>query len=269
MMQYLTELLVQYGLVLVFANVFLEQAGAPVPAVPTLLVAGALAVGDGPSLPAIIGVAVLGSLLGDTIWYVAGRVYGMRVLRLLCRISISPDSCVRETETRFLRWGPVSLVIAKFVPGFSTVAPPLAGALRVKCGRFLFYSALGAALWAGLAVVAGTMFYRQIDWLLDKLSQMGSYALILISVALALFIAAKWRERRSFFKALRMARISVDDLYKLMQEGTAPVVVDVRSASAREIDPRRVPGSISVDIANLDSQLAQLPPDSDIIVYCT
>src|SRR3954468_890324 len=149
MMEQLTTLLVQYGLVLVFVNVFLVQAGMPVPAVPTLIVAGALAAGNGPPVPAIIGVAVIGSLIGDSIWYVAGRIYGMRVLQLLCRISISPDSCVRETETRFVRWGPVSLLIAKFVRGFATVAPPLAGALRIKCARFLVYSAIGAALWAG------------------------------------------------------------------------------------------------------------------------
>src|SRR3954467_13276361 len=162
MMEQLTTLLVQYGLVLVFANVFLVQAGMPVPAVPTLILAGALAAGSGPSVPAIIGVAVLGSLLGDSIWYVAGRIYGMRVLQLLCRISISPDSCVRETETRFVRWGPVSLLIAKFVPGFATVAPSLAGALHISCARFLAYSAIGAALWAGAAAAAGLIFYRQI-----------------------------------------------------------------------------------------------------------
>ncbi len=269
MMQGLTALLVHYGLLLVFANVFLEQAGVPVPAVPTLLIAGALAAGDGPALWAIIAVACLGSLLGDSIWYIAGRFYGMRVLQLLCRISISPDSCVRQTENRFTQWGPVSLIVAKFVPGFSTVAPPLAGALRIKVGRFLAYSAMGAALWAGLAAGAGMLFHRQIDWLLDQLGQMGLYALIVIGVLLALFITFKWRARRRFFKALRMARISVGDLNRLMHEGAAPVVVDVRSASAREIDPRRVPGSIPVDIRNLDAHLGQLPADADIIIYCT
>ena len=269
MMEQLTALLTQYGLLLVFVNVFLVQAGAPVPAVPTLLVAGALAVGGGPSLPMIVGVAVIGSLLGDLIWYVAGRIYGLRVLQLLCRISISPDSCVRQTESRFMRWGAPSLVIAKFVPGFATVAPPLAGAMRVTLGPFLGYSAISAALWSGVAAGAGTLFYRQIDWALAKLSEMGVYALILLAIALALFIAEKWWERRRFFLALRMARISVEALNKLMQEGHAPVVVDVRSNSAREIDPRRVPGSIAVDIDNIDAHLAELPPDRDIILYCT
>ena len=269
MMEQLTALLVQYGLLLVFANVFLVQAGAPVPAVPTLLVAGALVVSGGPPLHMIIAVAVIGSMLGDLIWYVAGRIYGLRVLQLLCRISISPDSCVRQTETTFTRWGAPSLIFAKFVPGFATVAPPLAGATRVKPGTFLAYSAISAALWSGAAAGAGMLFHRQIDWALEQLGQMGVYALVLLGIALALFIAFKWRERRRFFKVLRMARISVADLYKMMEEGQSPVVVDVRSASAREIDPRRVPGSIPVDIRNLDAHLAQLPPDCDIIVYCT
>ncbi len=269
MMEQLTALLAQYGLVLVLVNVFLVQAGAPVPAVPTLLVAGALAMGGGLSLPMIIVVAVAASLLGDLIWYVAGRIYGMRVLQLLCRISISPDSCVRQTESRFTRWGAPSLIFAKFIPGFSTVAPPLAGALRVKLGPFLGYSAISAALWSGLAVGAGMLFHRQIDWALAKLTEMGVYALVLLGAALVLFVAVKWWERRRFFKILRMARISVVELYRMMEEGQAPVVVDVRSASAREIDPRRVPGSITVDIANLDAHLAELPPDRDIILYCT
>lgn len=269
MMEQLTSLLVQYGLFVVFINVFLEQAGVPVPAVPTMMVAGALAVSGGPPVLMTVGVAIIGSMLGDLIWYAAGRIYGLRVLQLLCRISISPDSCVRQTETRFVRWGAPSLVFAKFIPGFSTVAPPLAGALRIKLGPFLGYSAIGAALWSSLAAGAGMLFYRQIDWLLDKLAQMGIYALIVIGIALALFIAMKWRERRKFFNALRMARVSVDELYKMMEEGLEPVVVDVRSPSAREIDPRRVPGAIPVDIRNIDAHIAQLPPDRDIIVYCT
>lgn len=268
-MEQMTSMLAHYGLAFVFLNVFLVQAGAPVPAVPTLMLAGALAAGGGLSLPVIIMVSVVASLLGDLIWYGAGRIYGFRVLQLLCRISISPDSCVRQTETRFQRWGAGSLIAAKFIPGFATVAPPLAGALRVKLAPFLVYSAISAALWSGLAAGAGMLFARQIDWALAQLARMGGYALMLIAAALALFIAFKWWERLRFFKALRMARISVEDLYRLMQEGHAPIVVDVRSVSAREMDPRRIPGSIAVDIDNLDANLADLLPDRDIILYCT
>ena len=268
-MQELTDLLAHYGLAFVFVNVFLVQAGAPVPAVPTLMVAGALATSGRMSFAAILLVAILASLLGDLVWYAAGRFYGLRVLRLLCRVSISPDSCVRQTENRFERWGAPSLMFAKFVPGFSTVAPPLAGALRLALTPFLGYSAVSAGLWAGLAAGAGMMFASQIDWLLAQLATMGAYALAVVGAALALFIAFKWWERRRFFKRLRMARISVDDLYRMMEEGHKPLVVDVRSASAREIDPRRIPGAIAADIDKLDAHLAELTADRDIILYCT
>jgi membrane protein DedA with SNARE-associated domain len=268
-MQEMTSLLAQYGLAFVFINVFLVQLGAPVPAVPTLLVAGALAAGGGRSLPALIAVALAASLLGDLIWYVVGRIHGLRVLQLLCRVSISPDSCVRQTEDRFLRWGAPSLMFAKFIPGFSTVAPPLAGALRVKLSPFLGYSSISATLWAGLATGAGMLFARQIDWALAELERLGGYALMLIGAALALFIAAKWWQRRRFFKMLRMARIPVGELYRLMEEGHEPVVVDVRSEGARSLDPRRIPRAVTVDIDQLDAVLPQLPPDRDIILYCT
>lgn len=269
MTEQLTALLTHYGMAAVFVNVFLVQAGAPVPAVPTLLVAGALAAGGGLSLPMIVLVSVAGSLVGDLIWYVAGRVYGLRVLQLLCRISISPDSCVRQTETRFTQWGPASLVFAKFIPGYATVAPPLAGALRIEPGAFLVYSAISAALWSGAAAGAGLFFSHEIDWALARLGEMGVYAIMLLAAALALFIFAKWWERRRFFKVLRMARISVAELYRMMEAGDAPLVVDVRSASARELDPRRVPGAVTVDIGNIDAHLADLPADRDIILYCT
>jgi membrane protein DedA with SNARE-associated domain len=268
MMEQLTALLTQYGLLFVFANVFLEQAGAPVPAVPTLMVAGALAVSGGPSLTMIVAISVVGSLLGDLIWYVAGRIYGFRVLQLLCRISISPDSCVRQTETRFTRWGAPSLVFAKFVPGFATVAPPVAGALRLPPGPFLAYSTIGAALYAAIAAGVGMFFYREIDWLLGRLEAMGVYAVIVLALALAMFIAFKWWERKRFFKALRMARLPVPELRAMMEQGRDPLVVDVRSAGARSLDPRRIPGAVAVDIEKIDEHLSGLPPDRDIILYC-
>jgi hypothetical protein len=187
---------------------------------------------------------------------------------LLCRISISPDSCVRQTETRFVRWGAPSLVLAKFVPGFATVAPPVAGALQLPLGPFLAYSTIGAALYAALAAGAGMFFYREIDWLIGRLEAMGIYALFVLVLALAIFIAFKWWERQRFFKVLRMARIRVPELRKLMDQGRDPVVVDVRSASARSLDPRRIPGALAVDIEKIDEHLSGLPPDRDIILYC-
>ncbi len=268
-MQEITNLLTNHGLALVFLNVFLVQAGAPVPAVPTLMLAGALAVSGGMSLPAIVAVATLASLLGDLIWYCLGRIYGVRVLQFFCRVSLSPDSCVRDTEDRFVRWGAPSLVIAKFIPGFAAVAPPLAGATRIGVAPFLAYSALSAVLWSGVAAGAGMMFAPQIEWLMSVLEQLGGYALLMVAGVLALYVAVKWWQRRRFFKALRMARISVEDLYQLIRDGHNPVIVDVRSTGARALDPRGIPGAVKVDIDGSDEVLSQLPAERDIILFCS
>ncbi len=265
----MTGLLAQHGAAIVFLNVFLVQVGAPVPAVPTLMLAGALTMSGALSFPVIVSVSVVASLLGDLIWYLAGRYYGLRVLRLLCRVSISPDSCVRQTESRFQRWGPVSLIVAKLIPGFATVAPPLAGAMKLHVVPFLIYSALSAALWSGLAAGAGMLFHREIDWALNQLARTGAHAVVVVAAVLALFIAAKWWQRRRFFKALRMARVSVAELYRMMGDGLAPLVIDVRSAQARVIDPRRIPGAIAADIDDLDAELERVPLGREVILYCT
>ena len=124
-MEQLGGTLVQYGLWLVFGNVLLTQLGLPLPAIPTLVVAGALAQQGHWSAVLVVVLAVGASLLGDLPWYYAGRSYGGRAIRTMCRIAIEPDICVRQTEDIFHRWGPRSLMVAKFVPGFATVAPPI------------------------------------------------------------------------------------------------------------------------------------------------
>ncbi|MBI2509485.1 MAG: DedA family protein [Betaproteobacteria bacterium] len=149
-MDEMTSLLAQYGLVLVFANVFLTQVGVPVPAIPTLVVAGTLAQRGDLSAAMVLIVAVGASLLGDLPWFVAGRIYGSRAINVLCRVAIEPDTCVKQTETIFERWGAPSLVFAKFIPGFSIVAPPIAGAMRLAVPPFFVFSAIGAAVWAGV-----------------------------------------------------------------------------------------------------------------------
>lgn len=147
-------LLAQHGLLLIFSNVLLAQLGLPLPAMPMLLSAGAFAARGEMRFASILGVTVLASLLGDIPWYFLGRHYGCRVLRLLGRIAIEPDTCFKQTETIFERWGAPALIVAKYIPGFATVAPPLAGAMRLAFPRFAAYSALGALLWA-IAPLAG------------------------------------------------------------------------------------------------------------------
>jgi membrane protein DedA with SNARE-associated domain len=265
----LTQYVLTYGLPLVFVIVLLEQLGAPIPAIPVLVVAGALSMDHDFSAWQVLLVAIVASLIADTVWFLLGRSQGNRILKLLCRISLSPDSCVRQTESVFERWGMPSLLVAKFIPGFSTVAPPMAGATKAGIDEFLLYDTGGALLWAGSGVVVGVIFHRAIDRALAFLASIGSAAFAVLGAALAVFVAVKWWQRRRFYKVLRMARISVDDLQRLMDQGLNPVVLDVRTAQGRSLDPRRIRGASVLDVENLDAELRGMPRDREIILYCT
>lgn len=268
-MEEMSSLLAQHGLALVFFNVLLTQAGVPVPAVPILIVAGAF-VAQGQIGPAsLILVAVVASLIGDTLWYFAGRRYGYRILRTLCRVSIEPDSCVKQTENIFERWGAPSLMVAKYIPGFATIAPPLAGTMRVGFPAFLGYSAIAAVLWSGLPIALGAIFHAEVARALEWLEGMGTGAVLVIGAAVALYIGIKTVQRYMLIRFLRMVRISVDELRDLMRQESKPVVLDVRSAAGRKLDPRRIPGAIFVDIVAPQAALAAVLPDRDVIVYCS
>jgi membrane protein DedA with SNARE-associated domain/rhodanese-related sulfurtransferase len=269
MMQELVLLIAQYGMLLVFANVLLEQLGLPLPAVPTMILAGALAADGKLSVSAVGAVSLLACMIGDAVWFWAGRHFGNRVLKLLCRVSLSPDSCVMQSEVRFGRWGGHLLMAAKFVPGLSTMAPPMAGAMQLGWPSFLFYDGVGAIAWIGMAIGAGLLFHAQIDHLFASLESMGTIAIVLLGGLLAVFIAIKWWQRRRLYETLRMARISVDELQGLMEAGGKPVIVDVRSGVARQLDRRIIPGALPVDIGEVGEQIGHLPTDSEIILYCT
>jgi membrane protein DedA with SNARE-associated domain len=268
-MEQLTQAVILYGLPLIFGIVLLEQLGAPIPAIPVLIVAGALAVDRGLSAAQILAAAVLAALLADSLWYWLGRRQGRRILKTLCRISLSPDSCVRQTESLFERWGMASLLFAKFIPGFSTVAPPLAGALGASPASFVIYDTGGAMLWAGAGIAGGMIFHRAIDRVLAFLTSIGSGAFVILAGALSLFVAYKWWQRQRFYKMLRMARITVDELWRLIEGGESPIVLDVRTAGARSSDPRRIPGAAVLEASEIDARLQELPRDREIILYCT
>ncbi len=268
-MQQLAFYVSKYGLPVIFINVLLEQLGLPIPAIPVLVVAGALAVERDLSVPRVLLVAVLAAVIADTLWYALGRRHGFRILKTLCRVSLSPDSCVRQTTSIFEKWGMPSLVVAKFVPGFSTVAPPLAGAINARFLPFLLYDGAGALVWAGAGVAAGMAFHRAIDRALEFLTGIGSRALVILGVALLLFVAVKWWQRRRFYKMLRMARISPAELRRLMDEGRDPVVLDVRTQGALLADPRRIPGARLLELSDIPEKLAGLPQDREIVLYCT
>ncbi len=269
MTQNLIWLITQYGLPIVAVNVFVDQLGLPVPAMPTLILAGAIAATGAIGLMPLFAAAVLACLVPDCIWFLVGRRYGMRVLKTLCRVSLEPDSCVNQTQSRFERWGINSLVIAKFVPGLAIIAPPLAGAMRIGWPRFVTLSALGGAIWVGSGLAAGVLFKTQIQSVLVYLDRIGSVTGTVVAAALLGWVFYKWWERRRFYKELRMARISVADLYELMETGKQPIVVDVRSNTARTLQPLFIPGAIHVPVDDVGRHIAELPRDREIVVYCT
>lgn len=266
-MQQLVSLLEQYGLAFVFLNVLAVQAGVPLPAYPTLIVAGALIAHANYDVSQLLLAAVLGSVIADLGWYLAGARLGRPVLRTLCRISLSPDSCVRRTESIYLRWGAPSLLVAKFIPGFAAVATTLAGSMRTRLWVFLLFDALGALLWAGLAVALSVTFRDAVKDVIEALEQLGKWGLLAIIAAFALFVALKWWQRRRFYRQLRMARISVDELRDLLDRGELPVILDVRSPFAQRQDGR-IPGAILIDAQTFGDNPPERFAAGEVIVYC-
>jgi membrane protein DedA with SNARE-associated domain len=265
----LRQLLAQHGMTLVFANVLLTQLGLPIPSLPMLVVAGALLAEGTLHAAPLAMVVIIASLLGDVPWYFAGKRYGYSVLRTLCRVSIEPDSCVKQTENIFTRWGPASLIVAKYVPGFSTVAPPLAGTMRVAFGRFVLYSAAAAVLWAAVPVAAGFFFRKEVEGLLGWVEAMGTGAAAVVAMLIVAYVAVKAVQRYLLIRFLRMIRISAHELNQMLRNGVQPLILDARSALAREFEPRRIPGAVPIELDSVEQVIGSLAPDRDVIVYCS
>jgi membrane protein DedA with SNARE-associated domain/rhodanese-related sulfurtransferase len=269
-MQLLTTLIAQFGLWLVFVNVLALQLGLPVPAYPTLIAVGAVGAIEGASLMQVIGVAVVASLLADLAWFFAGRRYGRRVLRVMCRLSLSPDSCVRRTENIYERWGVPSLMFAKFVPGFAAVATGMAGAMRTPLERFIFFDAIGAFLWSGLAASLGWVFRNEVNDVIAGLAQAGRWGIVVLLAALVMYVAVKALQRHQLIRTLRMARVRVDELADMLARGEHPLVVDVRSAASRS--EGRIPGAVWIDASTFEESLrtsgVQDRLGDEVIVYC-
>lgn len=258
----------EYGRWIVFGTVLVQQLGLPVPAFPLLILAGAQTVED-PSLGVwALLLAVVASSLGNYAWFLAGRRYGHRVLKAVCTVSLSPESCVRQAENTFERYGARSLVLGRFVPGLGIVAPPLAGGFGVGAPTFLLYNGVGSALWALAGLALGRAFHTEVEWLLDSLAMLGNRELAVVAVAVALYAAHRGWQRWQFRRALRAARISVEELRAMIDRGDPPLVLDARSRVLRSMDTRSIPGSVPVDLDDLDRALAAIPRDREIVVYC-
>jgi len=266
-MDELTASLVEHGVPLVGLNVFLQQLGLPIPAVPTMIVAGAMSAAARLSGLGVFAIAVAASVIADILWYWAGRRYGYRVLKLLCRVSLSPDTCVRQTEGIFERYGFFSVVVSKFVPGFSTVAPPIAGALDMRFGAFVAAAFASAALWVGAAMGAGYLFSSQVEWLLAWMRENAALAATLVGVLLAVYVFYKAWQRWRLARFVAASRITVDELASALDHDDPPHVIDVGSKLAHGHRPH-IPGAMMLDLDEIDARADEFPDDRDIVLYC-
>jgi membrane protein DedA with SNARE-associated domain/rhodanese-related sulfurtransferase len=269
----LHDLLAQYGPIIVFASVFASAVGLPVPALPTLVLVGAMSMMHPDTLAQqllpTLALSICASLLGDTVWFLAGRLYGGKTLQTLCRVSLSRDTCVKKTERFFGRWGVRVLAVSKFIPGLSLVSIPLAGAMNVPLSQFLRYDAIGAALWASVGLLVGALFAPEIDMIFTAMGRLGKAAALVIGVLVVLYVAYRWWRRQALMKTLSDARISVEELYGLMTAEARPVVYDIRSREKRILDPYIIPGSLFADERMLDNIAATVDRDRKVVIYCS
>lgn len=265
----LVALLSAQGAAVVFLATLATRLGAPVPAAPFLVVAGGLAVGGQLSFIAVLLAAVLGNILGDGAWFLAGRRWGYRVMRFLCRISLSADTCVRRSESILGRWGGLSLIAAKFVPGVSVVAPPMAGALGMSNTRFLTYETLAALIWSLGFLALGGLFHAAIQDVLAVMSSVGLTATLVGALLLAVFVAWRYRERRiARQQAEDIEHIEVAALREAFAAGTRLMVVDLRSGETRTIDDRVLPGAVGITYGELQDRVAELQAARELVVFC-
>ena len=263
------QFLIRHGYSVLFLWVLAEQLGLPLPATPLLLAAGALAGAGQMNLWLALALAVLACMLGDVSWYQFGRLRGGKVLNLLCRISLEPDSCVRKTENAFVRHGSRSLLIAKFVPGLNTMAPPLAGIIGMRLGRFLIFDALGTLLYIGTFIGLGFVFSNQLEQVASRVASLGFSLLVILAGGLAAYIFWKYIQRRRFIRSLRIARITPEELRRKIEAGEEVVVVDLRGTLDFEAEPQTIPGAIRLAPDKVEEGHNQIPRDREIVLFCT
>jgi membrane protein DedA with SNARE-associated domain/rhodanese-related sulfurtransferase len=265
----LIDLVARWGLPLVLAAVILEQGGLPLPAAPLLVVAGALA-GAGPlRAEQLLGIAVFGCLLADHVWFVIGRAHGRSVLGAVCRLSLSPDTCVRQTDDLIKRHGAPLLLVAKFIPGVSAVAIPTAAAMGMRYRRFLPFDVAGSLLWAGVYLGAGMIFSREVNRVLDSMSVIGAWALVIFAGLIVAYVLAKLLRRRGLRRLHKLVRISPEEAVHLLARESDVLIVDARSSLARENDPRALPRSILAGDGPLVEALPADARNGTVITFCT
>jgi membrane protein DedA with SNARE-associated domain len=257
----------RHGYALLFLWVLAEQSAIPVPSGPLMLATGALIRTGRLHIALAILCCVTAALIADTIWYELGRHRGRKILRLVCRVSLEPDTCVRQTENAFLKYGMRSLLISKFVPGLNAVAAPLAGQSKRPYVQFVLYDGVGATIWCGAYFLLGYVFSDQLETVVAYGSRMGSNLFLLVVGLFAIWIGWKYIQRRRFLSQLNAARITPSELYERLGSGEELFIIDLRGGVAEE--PPLIPGAVRISPEQLKAQGKVLPRDRDIILFCS
>jgi membrane protein DedA with SNARE-associated domain len=259
----------RYSVILLPALTIAEQLGVPLPAVPALLATGALAASGRVNVWLVIGAIVIGTLPVDLVWHELGRRRGAQVLSRLCRLTLEPDICVRRTERLFMRFGVWTLLMAKFLPGLTTVLPPMAGAFGIPRVRFIVFDVAGTVLWAGLWTAVGYVFSEAIEEIIVRVSALGHGAIAVVVAALVAYIGLKYVRRQLFIRRLRIARIAPEDLGRMLEAGEDVAIIDLRTALDVAAVPFAIPGSRWIPAEQLDERVAEIPRDRDLVLYCS
>ena len=269
-MREVLDFLVQHGYLVLFAWVFAEQVGVPIPAIPILLGAGVLSgLGHMNAVWAVVG-SVLACLTADLLWYSLGRQRGAKVLNWLCRISLEPDSCVRRAEDVFSRYGSRTLLVTKFVPGLNLASTPMAGAIRMNLGRFVLFDSLGALLWVLVYGALGFVFRRQVEAIAAALGRVGHFMIWLVPLAaIVAYVAVRYRQRKAFLKELEIARVTPEELKEKLDRGEDIFIVDLRHPLDFLPNPYTIGAALRITPAELEQRHNEIPRDRDVILYCT
>jgi membrane protein DedA with SNARE-associated domain/rhodanese-related sulfurtransferase len=264
-----THILMTYGYLLLFAWVLAEQLGIPLPATPVLLAAGALSA-DGPlNFFLALALSVVATLIADGAWFFIGRRHGHHVLRLLCKLSLEPTTCVRRTQDSFARRRGTMLMFAKFVPGLGILAPPVAGENGMGFGAFLFFDGIGATLWAGTLLAAGRFFGDLLKRNAGLLSWVGHFSGALLVLGIVAFFLVRLYRRRVALKKLVAARLEPGDLKRQLDAGEPVCIIDLRHPLELLPEPFTLPGARHFSPDALAERQDEIPRDRDVVLYCT
>jgi len=263
------EFLIKHGYALLFGWVLVEQMGLPIPAIPLLIAAGALAGAGKMNLTFAVALAFIAVILADLFWYALGRYRGGRILKLLCRISLEPDSCVRRTENLFIRHGAHSLLVAKFVPGLNTAAPSLAGIFRMPVRRFMIFDSLGGFFWVATFAGLGFAFSDRLEQIAAHALRWGGWLVAVLAGSLAAYVLWKYIQRRRFLHRLRIARISPKELMDKLTAGENISIVDLRQPIDIEAFPQMIPGALRIAMEEIEDRHGEIPRDRDVVLYCS